>query len=118
MEFIYQGLAQGDLRAFALDKAWYYTNLGLQAQPADPALLILRLRLSMAREDLESAQSTLLQLDGNTSASVWVPYAAELAWKRRNYTAVGATLDKLKRSQVAPRLRPILRLWALRKDTA
>ena len=118
MEFIYQGLAQGDLRAFTLDKAWYYTNLGLKAQPADPALLILRLRLSMAREDLESAQSTLLQLDGSTSASVWVPYAAELAWKRRNYAAVGATLDKLKRTQVAPRLRPILRLWAVRKDTA
>ena len=118
MEFIYQGLAQGDLRAFALDKAWYYTNLGLNAQPADPALLILRLRLSLARDDLDSAQSTLLQLEGRASASVWVPYAAELAWKRRNFAAVGATLDKLRHTQVAPRLRPILRLWATHKDIA
>lgn len=112
MEFIYQGLAQGDLRKFALDQAWHYTVMGLQAQPDHPALLMLRLRLSMAKDDLDNAQNTLLLLDEQTSPSVWVPYAAELAWKHRNFTAVGVILSQLKNAQVAPRLRPIMRLWS------
>ncbi|MHB9051054.1 MAG: HEAT repeat domain-containing protein [Thiomonas delicata] len=112
MEFIYQGLAQGDLRKFALDQAWHYTIMGLQAQPDHPALLMLRLRLSMAKDDLDNAQNTLLLLDEQTSPSVWVPYAAELAWKHRNFTAVGVILGQLRNTQVAPRLRPILRLWS------
>ncbi|MHB1669253.1 HEAT repeat domain-containing protein [Thiomonas sp.] len=118
MEFIYQGLAQGDLRKFALDQAWYYTNLALKAQPDDPTLLMLRLRLSMARDDLENAQNTLLLLDENSNPSVWVPYAAELAWKHRNYTAVSAILGQLRNIQVAPRLRSIVRLWSPLEEKA
>jgi hypothetical protein len=116
MEFMYQGLAQGDLRKFALDQAWHYTNLGLNAQPDDPTLLMLRLRLSMTKDDLEQAQNTLLLLDENTSPTVWVPYAAELAWKHRNYTAVGAILSQLRNAQLAPRLRPIVALWLPAED--
>ncbi|WP_051848966.1 hypothetical protein [Thiomonas sp. FB-Cd] len=112
MEFIYQGLAQGDLRKFALDQAWYYANLGLKAQPDEPALLMLRLRLSMTKDDLDNAQDTLLLLDEHTSASVWVPYAAELAWRHRNFSAVGAILGQLSNAQVAPRMLPIVRLWS------
>lgn len=111
MEFIYQGLAQGDLRRFALDQAWTYTQFGLRVQPNDPTLLMLQLRLAMARDDLDAAQDALMQLDENASPAVWVPYAAELAWKARHFTAVRAILSQLRMAEVAPRLRPMMQLW-------
>ncbi len=112
MEFIYQGLAQGDLRQFALDQAWQSMQLGLEAQPDHSALLMLRLRLSLARGELDLAQQTLLRLESKTSPSVWVPYAAELAWERRQFGAVGNILGQLSKVRVAPRLLPIVRLWS------
>jgi hypothetical protein len=115
MEFIYHGLAQGDLRRFALDQAWTYTQFGLQVQPNDPTLLMLQLRLAMARDDLDAAQDTLMRLEENASPAVWVPYAAELAWKARHFTAVRAILSQLRMAEVAPRLRPIMRLWLAEK---
>jgi hypothetical protein len=111
MEFIYQGLAQGDLRRFALDQAWTYTQFGLRVQPNDPTLLMLQLRLAMARDDLDAAQDALMRLDENASPAVWVPYAAELAWKARHFTAVRAILSQLRMAEVAPRLRPMMQLW-------
>lgn len=111
MEFIYQGLAQGDLRRFAIDQAWTYTQIGLRVQPTDPTLLMLQLRLALAREDFEAAQEALLRLDENTSPAVWVPYAAELAWLSRNFVAVRASLSRLRAAEVAPRLRPLIQLW-------
>ncbi len=112
MEFIYQGLAQGDLRDFALDQALQHCRIATEALPHDTGLQMLLLRLALARRDTDTARAVLDQLatDG-ASPTLWRPYAAELEWVQRRYGRIADILQPLGARQVAPRLRPLVRIW-------
>jgi hypothetical protein len=112
MEFIYQGLAQGDLRDFALEQALHYCDLALDALPQDTGLQLMRLRLSLAAGRTDEARAVLEQLaTQGASATLWRPYAAELEWMLRRFDRIAATLQPLAAQKVAPRLRPVIRVW-------
>lgn len=112
MEFIYQGLAQGDLRDFALEQALLYCDLALDALPQDTGLQMLRLRLSLAAGRTDEARAVLEQLTAQgASATLWRPYAAELEWMLRRFDRIAPTLQPLAAQKVAPRLRPVIRVW-------
>ncbi len=112
MEFIYQGLAQGDLRVFALEQALEHCELALRAMPRDTGLRLMVLRLSLATQRLDAARAALEELAAQGAApTLWRPYAAEIEWMARRYDQVANSLRPLDVSQVAPRLRPVVRLW-------
>ncbi|HWP18525.1 MAG TPA: hypothetical protein VNO84_05320 [Burkholderiaceae bacterium] len=120
LEFVYQGLVQGDLRDFTMDQAKMYCRMGLEAAPAEPSLLMMHLRLSLARGAHEEARQMLRRLgDTDASPTMWRPYAAELAWQERRYADVRQVLKPMRTEQVAPRLRPVIRVWSPqeREDT-
>lgn len=112
MEFIYQGLAQGDLGDFALDQALTHCRIARDALPHDTGLQMMLLRLALARGDVDTARDVLDQLaaDG-ASPTLWRPYAAELQWVQRKYGQISPVLQPLNARQLAPRLRPIARVW-------
>lgn len=112
MEFIYQGLAQGDLRDFALDQALQHCRIAIEALPHDTGLQILLLRLALARGEVDTARSVIDQLAASgASPTLWRPYAAELEWVQRRYGRIADILQPLSARQVAPRLRPLVRIW-------
>ncbi len=112
MEFIYQGLAQGDLRVFALEQALEHCELALRAMPRDTGLRLMVLRLSLATQRMDAARAALDELAAQGAApTLWRPYAAEIEWMARRYDQVAHSLLPLDVSQVAPRLRPVVRLW-------
>lgn len=117
LEFVYQGLAQGDLRDFMMDQAKMYCRLALEATPAEPSLLMMHLRLSLALGAHEEAREMLLRLRAtDASPTMWRPYAAELAWQERRYADVRQVLRPLRTEQVAPRLRPVVRVWSAHEE--
>ena len=112
MEFIYQGLAQGDLRDFALQQALHYCTIARQALPQDTGLQLMFLRLSLAAGKTQDARAVLERLAAEgASPTLWRPYAAELEWIERHFDRIAAELAPLGARQVAPRLRPIVRVW-------
>ena len=112
MEFIYQGLAQGDLRDFALEQALHYCAVARDALPRDAGLQMMFLRLSLAAGRTEDARAVLRELTAEgASPTLWRPYAAELEWVDRQYARIHAVLQPLGSRQVAPRLRPVVRVW-------
>ncbi|MCE1161334.1 MAG: hypothetical protein LWW80_00185 [Thiomonas sp.] len=112
MEFIYQGLAQGDLRDFALEQALHYCRIARQALPQDTGLQMMFLRLSLAAGKTQDAREVLQNLMAEgASPTLWRPYAAELEWALRQFDRIGEALEPLGTRQVAPRLRPVVRVW-------
>lgn len=112
MEFIYQGLAQGDLRDFALAQALQYCNIARDALPRDTGLQMMFLRLSLAAAKTGDARAVLEQLTAEgASPTLWRPYAAELEWVDRHYPRIHGVLQPLGARQLAPRLRPVVRVW-------
>ncbi|MGE0069643.1 MAG: HEAT repeat domain-containing protein [Thiomonas sp.] len=112
MEFIYQGLAQGDLRDFALQQALHYCTLARDALPQDTGLQMMFLRLSLAAGKTEAARGVLEHLGAEgASPTLWRPYAAELEWNLRQFGQIAKVLQPLGALQVAPRLRPVVRVW-------
>ncbi|OYV37713.1 MAG: hypothetical protein B7Z83_04530 [Thiomonas sp. 20-64-5] len=112
MEFIYQGLAQGDLRDFALKQALNYCTIAREALPQDTGLQLMFLRLSLAAGKTQDARDVLEHLaTQGASPTLWRPYAAELEWIERRFNRISAALQPLGTRQVAPRLRPVVRVW-------
>lgn len=112
MEFIYQGLAQGDLRDFALQQALQYCTLAREALPQDTGLQLMFLRLSLAAGKTQDARDVLQRLTAEgASPTLWRPYAAELEWIERRFNRISDVLQPLGVRQVAPRLRPVVRVW-------
>ncbi|MGC9185601.1 MAG: HEAT repeat domain-containing protein [Thiomonas sp.] len=112
MEFIYQGLAQGDLRDFALKQALHYCAVAREALPQDTSLQLMFLRLSLAAGKTADARTVLERLTSEgASPTLWRPYAAELEWIERRFNRIPAVLQPLGTRQVAPRLRPVVRVW-------
>ncbi len=119
MESIYQGLAQGDLRAFALDQALHHCGIALEAMPRDTGLRMMFLRLSLAARRIDDAREALRELAAQGAGdALWRPYAAEVEWGERHYDRIAPLLAPLDPGQVAPRLRPLLRTWNTRPDPA
>ena len=112
MEFIYQGLAQGDLRDFALQQALQYCRIARDALPHDTGLQMMFLRLSLAAGQSHDAREVLEHLTAEgASPTLWRPYAAELEWTLRQFGRIAGALQPLGTRQVAPRLRPVVRVW-------
>lgn len=112
MEFIYQGLAQGDLRDFALQQALHFCTIAREALPQDTGLQLMFLRLSLAAGKTQDARAVLERLAAEGAGpTLWRPYAAELEWIERRYNRISAILQPLGARQVAPRLRPVVRVW-------
>jgi hypothetical protein len=112
-ELIYQQLVTGDVHEHAIGQADHFAISALTLTPHDAALWRLRGRLALARRDLAAADQML----GNAIACGFprdrlVPYLAESAYWRRDFSGVRRLLGELDRRTITPVLQATLDCWA------
>lgn len=114
-EFIYQDLAQGDLRDYASQESLRYCEQALALQP-DNAQLRLRQGLllhALGRLDAAAQAYDKAHALGLPATRV-LPYQAELSFERRDFTRTRELMRQLDQWSALPRLRPVIDYWSAR----
>ncbi len=95
-EQIYHGMAQGDLRRYALEQSARYLEEAVAAQPDQADLWMLRGKLHAARGETDLARDAYQQasLLGFPIVRL-IPYLAEHAYRQRDFEGVRALLNSL-----------------------
>lgn len=114
-ELVYQELAQGDLRDYAIGESLAYCERVLARQPEHAPLTLRRGRLlhALGRDDeAEAAYRQALRL--GLPATRVLPYQAEIHYVRRDFPAVRRVMDELAQWRALPRLQPVIDCWSRR----
>ena len=114
-EFIYQDLAQGDLRDYASRESLRYCEQALALEP-DNAQLCLRQGLllhALGQFDQAALAYEKAHALGLPATRV-LPYQAELSFARRDFTHTRELMQRLDQWSALPRLRPIIDYWSAR----
>ena len=111
-ELVYQDLAQGDLRDYAIGESRRYCELVLTRQP-DNAPLNLRLgRLLHEAGEVDAAETTYQRARAlGLPATRVLPYQAELCFERRDFAGARRLMLELANWGSLPRLRPVINYW-------
>lgn len=112
-ELVYQDLAQGDLRDYAIGESLTYCDRVLGRQPENAPLTLRRGRLlhAIGRDDeAEAAYKRALKL--GLPATRVLPYQAEIHYLRRDFPAVRKIMNELYQWRSLPRLQPVIDCWS------
>lgn len=112
-ELIYASLAQGELRKHILSEARRYADEAYTYKgERDSGLLLLRGRILLEQGDLDGAEASFRESValGQADSSA-LPYLAEIAFRRRQFTVVGDLMERLSRVQLAASTRAVVELW-------
>lgn len=111
-EFVYQDLAQGDLRDYSIAQSLHYCNQVLQIQPKNAPMWLRQGRLlhGLRRLD-EAAQAYQKAQNLGLSATRVLPYQAELSFERRDMVRTYLLMQQLDAANALPRLRPVIEYW-------
>lgn len=111
-ELTYSGLAQGDLRAHALDQALLYANAALDLAPEETGLWFLKGRIlhEMKRDD-EAYQILQRAMATGLPESRALPYIVEIAFQRGDTETVRRLLERISDSQVTSVMKGVIRFW-------
>ena len=112
-ELIYQGLAQGDLRAHAAAQAQAHIEQALARAPQDGALHALAGQIALSRGDLVGAQTALerARLLGLPESRV-LPYIAETAFLARRFEEVRASIRTLAAQPNVQAIERVVAYWS------
>ena len=112
-ELVYQELALGDLRHYAIKESLRYCQLVLQQQADNAALELRHGRLLHGlgqSTEADAAYQRAIKL-GLPAIRV-LPYQAELCFEQRNFAEARRLMQELTNWGSLPRLRPIIDYWA------
>lgn len=111
-ELVYQELAQGDLRDYAIAESRRYCQIVLAAAPDNAALQLRLGRLLHETGDLDGADSAYRRaLELGLPATRVLPYQAELGFARRDFATTARLMNELANWASLPRLRPVIDYW-------
>jgi len=111
-ELVYQELALGDLRKYAIDESMRYCQLVLAQQPDNAPLNLRRGRLLHEAGDLAGADAAYRRaLTLGLPATRVLPYQAELSFAQGDYREARRLMQELANWSALPRLRPIIDYW-------
>ena len=114
-EFIYQDLAQGDLREYVSQESLRYCEKALALQPDNAQLCLRRGLLLHSLGRLEEAAEAYDQAHSlGLPATRVLPYQAELSFERRDFTRTREIMQRLDQWSALPRLRPVIDYWNAR----
>ena len=111
-ELAYSGMVQGDLRRYTLEQAYNYVQQAAALQDNDAGLLFLAARIQDGLECFDDAERTMLKavMQGLPSTRA-LPYLAEFAYERKDFSQVRFLMNEIAGSPVTPRLLPIVEYW-------
>lgn len=111
-ELVYQGYAQGELRRFALNEAWRHAQAVVQHCPDDADLWVLVGRIALERRDTEQAEQAFERAQQLSIPVGRVqPYLAELAFLKRNFTAVRSLIREIGVQECGLSTAPLQAFW-------
>ena len=111
-ELVYQQLAQGDLRKYAIEESLRYGQMVLDQKPNDTLLWLQRGRLLHSNHQLDQAAACYEKaLALGIPATRVLPYQAELHFARRNFVETQKTIQQLRPDGSLPRLRAVIEYW-------
>jgi len=114
-EFIYQDLAQGDLRDYASRESLRYCEQALALEPDNAQLCLRQGLLLHALGQLDQAALAYETAHAlGLPATRVLPYQAELSFARRDFTHTRELMQRLDQWSALPRLRPIIDYWSAR----
>lgn len=111
-ELVYQQLAQGDLRQYAISESLRYCEQALAEQPASAAMILRRGRLRHEQGDYAAAETDYRQAQAlGLPATRVLPYLAEVRFEQRDFAGTSRLVQELSAWNSLPRLRPIVDYW-------
>lgn len=117
-ELVYACLIQGELRQHILRQARAYVDEALALSvPTGSGLVFLQGRILLELGDAEGAERAMLRAmelgQPKTSA---LPYLAEIAFQRRDFSQVGLFMQQLSSLNLASRTRAVEDFWGKRDN--
>ncbi|MEY8878760.1 MAG: type IV pilus biogenesis/stability protein PilW [Leptothrix sp. (in: b-proteobacteria)] len=111
-ELVYQRLVQGDLRLHALAEALHFADEAIVHGGEQPGLLQLRARVHLEGGHFERARIDLQRaVERGAPLARVLPYLAEIAYLRRDWPEVRATMAQLQPRLLPSRLATLARYW-------
>jgi hypothetical protein len=117
-ELVYASLAQGELRRHILGQARHYADAALALGiPPGSGLVFLRGRILLEQGDIVGAEAAIRQsiaLGQSTTSAL--PYLAEMAFLRRDFSAVRQFMQQVSKLNLASHTRAIEDFWVKRHN--
>lgn len=111
-ELIYQNLVQGDVRIFSAEQAKQHARAALDLRPEDGGLWYLLAKVELVRNDLDATEHALAQAQAaGLEREGLIPWLAECAFMRRNYTQVRDLFRELSAVPGTLRLAAVYHYW-------
>ncbi len=111
-ELVYADLVQGDLRLHALDTALDFVRQAEAVSPGEPGIRFLHGRLELACRRPEAAEDAFrAAVARGIPESRVLPYLAEIAYQRGDYSYTRALMARIAGKQVTPLMAPLMRYW-------
>jgi tetratricopeptide (TPR) repeat protein len=111
-ELVYQRLALGDLRQYAIDESLRYCEQVLAEHPASAAMILRRGRLRHEQGNYAAAEADYRRaLALGLPATRVLPYLAEVRFEQRDFAGASRLVQELSAWNSLPRLRPIVDYW-------
>ena len=111
-ELVYAGLVQGDVRDHATGQSLAWTEKALAHAPWEPGLWFLKARVLQAQGRFDdAAQAFSIAASSGLAETRAMPYLAELAYARREFTSLREYLRIIAHSQSTPTMAPIIQFW-------
>jgi hypothetical protein len=112
-ELVYQNLVQGEVYRHTLQQADRYAQAALETDPGDAALWLIRGRLALANGLPDVAHDHIERaLALGFPRERLVPWLAEAAFLRSDYSRVSQLLASLGNAAALPTLKPVVKYWS------
>jgi polysaccharide biosynthesis protein PelE len=112
-ELVYQNLVQGAVYKHTLEQADRYARVALETDSSDAALWLIRGRLALANGQPDEAHEHINRaLDLGFPRERLVPWLAEAAFLRGDYSRVSSLLASLANAASLPTLKPVVKYWS------
>ena len=111
-EMIYNSLAQDKLQDFYMEQVVRYVRQALETGENTPDLAILMVRIHLRKRDYHQAEIALeeaLALGADSFRTL--PYQAEIAFQRRDYSAIKQLVGQSPMVKYRPSIGPVAQFW-------
>ncbi|MDD2499674.1 MAG: hypothetical protein PHN92_02515 [Geobacter sp.] len=111
-EMVYSTMAQDELRDFFVEQATRYANQAHQLGDKDPILATLMVRIYLQKHQYQQAEEAVHEaLALGADLAKVVPYQAELAFYKRDFSAIRALLGSDATVRFRPYIGPVAQFW-------
>lgn len=113
-ELVYNSLSQDELRDFFVEQSLKYLRQSQELGGGDPALSILLGKIHLVRHEHDQAGEAIRDaLTKGASPSLVIPYLAELAFLKRDFTSVKSFLAQDSTLRLKPGIGPVAQFWRI-----